>query len=366
MLSEIDIKSPVNSLYIIDDKLIVACGGGPGIKNKLILYQLHPGFIGEKLIELDLQDSPNFIEGIPSKKIIGTCTKNTIIFYSISSDWKTFKKLYTLNTTPKDSILISFKIQETLLALGDIDGNLKIYNINFNNNKEIIDITEKNSLHNAHWRGINKIEFITKPNNLKFILTASGDGNCKLFDIKDLSKPITLQTNFSFRQFISESANYCMNDIIYIPEKSMAYTIQSSKKDKKAKSFMTKWDLSNVNYISPVETINISDVPCTSLDITEDKKYLGVTDTQGKIFFVDCNMFKISGSNKIGEIALKCCKFYKNYFISGSIGYTLKIDKLKSGINMTFFKYIFYVFLILGICYYIYLKKNKLLDENII
>ena len=364
MLTEIDIKSPVNSVYVIEDKLIVACGGGPGIKNKLILYQLNQGFIGEKLIENDLQDSPNFIEGIPSKKIFGTCTKNTIIFYSISPNFRSFKKLYTLNISPIDIILISFKIHENLLALGDIEGNLKLYKINFNPNNEILSLTELNSLNHAHWRGINKIEFINRT-NLKFILTASGDGNCKLFDIKDLPQPIKFITNFSFRQSLSESANYCMNDLLYLPEKNIAYTIQSSKKDKKAKSFMTQWDLSNVNNIKPIDTINISDSPCTSMDITEDKKYVGVADTQGRIIFVDRNKLKICGEDKIGEIALKCCKFYKNYFISGSIGYTLRIDKLKSGFNSTFLKYIFYAFLICGICYYIYLKKNKLLDENI-
>ena len=362
MKDEIDIESPINSIYIIEDKLIVACGGGPGLKNKLILYQIHPGYIGEKLIENILEETPKFIEGIPNKKIFGICCDNQIIFYSISQNWKSFNKIHSLIINPKETVLISFKIHENYLAVGDFEGELKLFNIKFNND-QIVSTNEIGFFHNAHWRGINKIEFMTK-NEMKFLITASGDGNCKVFDITDLSKSITLVSNFSFRQSYSEPANYCMNDLIFIQEKNIAYTIQSSKNDKKAKSFLTKWDLNNVNLVKPLETINVSNLPCSSLDITEDKKYLGITDVQGKIFFIDLKRFRICNKEQIGENQLKCCKFYNNNFVTGSIGYKLRIDKLKYGFNFDILKNLFYVFIALGICYYIYLKKNKLLDEN--
>jgi WD40 repeat protein len=361
MYSEIDIHSPVNSIYIIQDKLIVACGGGPGLKNKLILYQLQPGYIGQKLNEIELEQTPKFIEGIPSKKIFGICCENQIIFYSISQDWKSFKITYTLSIEPKDSVLISFKINNNILAIGDIDGELKLFNITLTNN-EIVSANQSGFIHNAHWRGINKIDFILK-NNMKFLITASGDGNCKIFNITDLSKPIELLSNFSFRQSYSETANYCMNDLLLIPEQNIAYTIQSSKNDKKAKSFLTKWDVSNVNLVQPLETINISNLPCSSLDLTENKKYLGITDVQGKIFFVKTNGLKICGGGTIGENQLKCCKFYNNYLVTGSVAYKLRIDKLKLGFNMDIFKYLLYVVIILGFYYYIHLKKNNLIDD---
>ena len=69
MDSEIDIHSPVNSIYIIQDKLIVACGGGPGLKNKLILYQLNLGNIGDILIDNIIEKTPKFIEGKILNKI---------------------------------------------------------------------------------------------------------------------------------------------------------------------------------------------------------------------------------------------------------------------------------------------------------
>ena len=367
MKEEIDIESPINSIYIIQDKLIVACGGGPGLKNKIILYQLQLGNIGPKLIENILEETPKFIEGIPSKGIFAICCDNHIIFYSISQDWKSFNELYNLDINPTDTIIISFKINENILAVGDFEGELKLFNITFkNSNKEIVSINEIGSFHNAHWRGINKIEFMTKKTSkgdLKFLITASGDGNCKIFDITDIPN-ITFVSNFSFRQSYAESANYCMNDLIFLPEKHIAYTIQSSKNDKKAKSFLTKWDLTNVNYVKPLDTINISNLPCSSLDINEFKEYLGITDVQGKIFFVDLSSFRICNKETIGENQLKCCKFYQNYFVTGSIGYKLRIDKLKSGFNTAIIKNIFYAFIIIGICYYVYLKKNKLLDEN--
>ena len=70
MKNEIDIESPINSLYIIEDKLIVACGGGPGLKNKLILYQLQLGNIGDILIDNIIEKTPKFIERIPVKKYL--------------------------------------------------------------------------------------------------------------------------------------------------------------------------------------------------------------------------------------------------------------------------------------------------------
>lgn len=362
MEPNINIESPVNSLYIIEDKLIVACGGGPGLKNKLILYQLQPGVIGQKIFELILEETPKFIEGIPSKKIFGICCQNKIIFYSFSPDMQSFKTIYTLDIEPKDSVLISFKIYGNILAVGDFDGELKLFNITFNNNNEIQSINETRSFHNAHWRGINKIEFMSK-NKMNFLITASGDGNCKVFDITDLSKSPTLISNFSFRQSYTETANYCMNDLLFIPEKNIAYTIQSSKNDKKAKSFLTKWDLNNVNLVKPLETINISNLPCSSIDLTEDKQYLGITDVQGKIFFVKTNGLKVCFSQAIGENQLKCCKFYKNDFITGSIAYTLRMDKLKSSFNFANLKYLFYLFIVMGFCYYIYLKKNNLIQD---
>ena len=363
MEPNINIESPVNSLYIIQDKLIVACGGGPGLKNKLILYQLNSGIIGNKIFELILEETPKFIEGVPSKKIFGICSQNKIIFYSFSHDMKSFKIIYTLDINPIDSVLISFKIYENMLAVGDFEGELKLFNITFNNINEIQSINEIGYYHNAHWRGINKIEFMIK-NKMKFLITASGDGNCKIFDISNLSKnTFTLITNFSFRQNYNETANYCMNDLLFIPEENIAYTIQSSKNDKKAKSFLTKWDLNNVNLIKPLETINISNLPCSSIDITEDKKYLGITDVQGKIFFVATNGLKICFSQTIGENQLKCCKFYKEHLITGSIAYTLRIDKLKTGFNFSYLKYLYYLLLIVGFCYYIHLKKNNLIND---
>ena len=85
---------------------------------------------------------------------------------------------------------------------------------------------------------------------------------------------------------------------------------------------------------------------------------MGITDIEGKIFFVDAKNMKIT------EEMLRNCKFYNNHLITGSIGHWLKINKLLTSFSSAFFKFIFYVGLFLGICYYIYLKKNKLIDEN--
>ena len=364
MEQEINIKSPIFSLYTLDNILIIACGGGDkkfGVLNKIIAYQLNEGYFGQKLIEENLDEIPEFIEGIPSKKIFGFCSQNKIYFYNLSKDNKSFKKLYTLTINPKETSLNCFKISNDLLASGDDKGSLILFKIIFNN-EEINSIDEMASNPNAHFRGINKIEFGFK-NKINYLITASGDGTCKIFEI---SKPsfktfLKMVSFFSFRQFISEPANYYMRDLIFINEKNIAYTIQSPKE---GKSFLTKWDVSNINSVKPIKTINISNVPCPSFDLTEDKKYFGITDREGRIFFVDENNMVITWLKKIGEDMLKNCRFYKKYFITGSIGYMLRINNLKTKFHFSFFKFIFYATLILGICYYIYLKKNKLIDEN--
>jgi WD40 repeat protein len=361
MNQEIDVKSPIFSLYIIKDKLIVACGGGGkkfGIINKILVYQLHTGYIGETLIEKELDEIPEYIEGIPSKNIFCYISKNKIVFNSLANDYKSFQAIYTLTINPEDNILKCFKIEENLLAIGDDNGAIKLFTINFNNNNEIASINETASNENAHFRGINSIEFSFRNKN-KFLITASGDGNCKIFDITNPSeKIIKMNSFFSFRQSIAESANYFMRDLIYIKDKHIAYTIQSPRK---GKSFLTKWDLSNVNFAQPIETIEVSNAPCSSFDISQNKKYLGITDIEGKIFFVDAKNMKITGWKKIGEEMLRNCKFFNNYLITGSIGHWLKINKLLTSFSSAFFKFIFYVGLFLGICYYIYLKKNKLI-----
>ena len=365
MEKEIDLKSPIFSLYTLDDLLFIACGGGDkkfGVLNKIIAYKLSDGYFGQKLIEENLDVIPQYIEGIPSKKIFGFCSENKIHFYNLSNNNKSFQELYTLTIKPKETSLNCFTINNDLLAAGDDSGSLMLFKINFNNN-EINSIEEVASNPIAHYRGINKIAFGFK-NTINFLITASGDGTCKIFEI---SKPniktfLKMVSFFSFRQFIFEPANYFMRDLIFVNDKNIVYTLQSPKE---GKSFLTKWDASNINFVKPIKTIKISNVPCPSFELTKDKNYFGITDREGRIFFVDANNMVLTGSSKIGEDMLRHCKFYKNYFITGSISSIMKINKLKTGFSFSFFKFIFYTSLILGFCYYIYLKKNNLIDENI-
>ena len=361
METEINVQSPIFSLYILDNKLLVACGGGDekfGVKNKILLYQLHDGYFGEKLIEEKFDKIPEYIEGIPLKNIFSFCSLNKIYFYTISKDKKSFQKIYTLNINQEDISLNCFKISENYLATGDEKGSLKLFQIEFNNN-QINNIKEIGSNPNAHLRGINKIAFGFK-NNIKFLITASGDGTCKIFDISNHST-IKSVSFFSFRQSLSEKSNYFMRDLIYINEKNLAYTIQSPKK---GKGFLTKWDVSNINFVRPIETIEISGAPCTSFSLSENKKYLGITDNECRIIFVDAKNMEITGWDKIGDDMLRNSQFYGNYLITGSIGSHLRISKLKTGFKWTFFKYIFYLLIFLGVCYYIYLKKNNLINED--
>ena len=349
------------SIYSIEDKLIVASGGGDkkfGVKNKITLYQLGPGSISKALKEENFDQIPEFIEGIPSKKIFGICSKNKVIFYSLSGN--DFQNIYTLTLNPEDISLTCFKIYEDMLATADDSGCLTLFKISFNNN-QINSINEVGKNDNAHVRGINKIAFFVKNKN-KFLLTASQDGTCKIFGIyESQEKPIKMNTYFCFRQFQYENSNYFMRDLIYVNKENIVYTLQSLAK---GKTFLTKWDASNVNSVKPIETIMICNDPCFSFDIDESLSYLGIADSKGNIYFVDAKNMVLTGSKTIGENMLKDCRFYKNYLVTGNIGNELGINKLMTGFNFKLIRFLFYAALVFGIYYYIYLRKNNLIDVD--
>lgn len=366
MKKEIDLESPIFSVYVIDDKLIVACGGGNpkcGKKNKIILYKMESGYIDSKpLFEEDSGDNlPQYLDGIQSKRIFGYCAENKIYFYSLEQEGNKFNKLYTLDIVPKKTSLECFKIDGNLLVSGSELGGIKLFEIDYSG-EGINKITELCSEEDAHYKSINKIELIDHEKT-KVILTASGDGYCKLFGInkKGNNYSLNLISNFSFRQFPYEPSNYFMRDIIYNKEDSTIYTLQSPEE---GSGFLTKWSSININYITPIKTIKISDSPCPSFSITKDRKYIGITDKQGKIIFVNAKDLKVTGSKKIGNDMLKYCSFYQNYLISGSISYILSINKLCKGSNTKIFSVLLHLLLIAGIVYYVYLKKNNLISED--
>ena len=70
----------------------------------------------------------------------------------------------------------------------------------------------------------------------------------------------------------------------------------------------------------------------------------------------------MTGSTNIGENMLKDCRFYKNYLVTGNIGNELGMNKLMTGFNFKLIRFLFYAALIFGIYYYIYLRKNNLID----
>lgn len=365
MKKEIDLGSPIFSLYIIDDKLIIACGGDPkcGNKNKILLSQISSGYIDSNILcEENLGDNlPKYIEGIPSKKIFGYCTDNQILFYSLTKDGQKFNKIYTMDSFQEKIMIKCFRIDDNLLAVGTEVGGLKLFQINFSG-EEINDIIELSSEDEAHSKGINKLEFIYQKKN-KLILTASSDGHCKLYMINKNRDNYSLNmvSQFSFRKYITEPANYCMRDMIYSKNDSTVYTLQSPGD---GNSFITQWSLKDLNFITPIKTVKVSNNPCPCFDLTEDKKYFGVTETKGKIYFVDAKNLSVTGSKKLGEHMLKHGRIFKNYFITGSIDYILSINKIISGMNICVFKALFYILVFASIGYYAYLKKNNLLKDD--
>lgn len=362
----VKLESPVFGLYTIDNYLIICSGGGNkkfGVKNKILLYNLSPyGLSSKPLFEKIIDDSiPTFITGINDKQIFVTSMNGAAYFYKISSN--KFEEIYTLDVLEEynnneeiflSCIHINNKTGE--MVTGTSNGILSYFKITYkyNNNANSIDsinIVSKND--KAHLRAINNLTIVKKGKN-NLVITASGDGNCKVFDLNNELRYIS---KFSFRQFEGETANYYMRDILY--DNFNIYTLQSPIQ---GKSFITKWSLKNINQIAPIETIEVSNNVCFSMNFNKNKNLIGIIDSEGNILFVNPYNMNLIGKKKVVENMIKSGIFWEKYFIIGSIDNTVSMNTIKS--NFSFFGFLrilFILFCIVFVSYDIYIKtKNKL------
>ena len=356
-MSKKTLESPIFALYIIEDNIIVASGGGDkkfGVKNKLLLYNIKNGNISNPIFEKEMgNDIPIFITGIPEKKIFLTCVNNKTIFYLLSNNkFDEIHQIQTLDYYTEDIFQSCVSIKNNDMCTGSSTGELKHFAIRINNNKiESINLLSSNL--NAHLKSINNLIIAIK-GKYKYIITASGDGTCKVFDINTKEKIIKQITKFSFRVNINEPANYFMRDIIYDESNKYIFTLQSPLK---GKTYVTKWSFNNVNNIIPIETMEICKGTGFSFSITNNKKLIGITNSEGEIFYIDCYNMKIISNSLIGENIIKCGMFYNDqFFITGSVDNILRSSIVNYG-GTNFIPILFKLIIFALICFDIYRKK---------
>lgn len=342
-------NSPVIGLFIINNYLIVASGGGGkkfGLRNKLLSYRLSLKGISEVIYEKEIDEMPVFISGLQTHSLFCVCMSNQSLFYSLNDkgEFNEVNKIATLDIKSKEIFqsVCQMSSDGKYFGCGLNNGTLKIYDMKLQQNgvESFLLKIEKS----VHIRVINHIVFIS---HKKIVLTASGDGSCKMFEIDTLKQ----LAKISFRQSLNESANYFMRDIIYDSYSNVVYTLQSLFR---GKTFITKWDL-NQN-LKPMRTLEVNDKVCFAFSYSQSMGILGITDAEGYLIFVNSKTMSVISKEKIGENLITSSKFFENYLITGSADNFVRINKAK-GASIGFFTMLFRLIIIGLVAYYIYLMK---------
>ena len=358
----VKLESPVFGLYTIDNYLIICSGGGNkkfGVKNKILLYNLtSKGISSKPIFEKIIDDSiPTFITGINKKQIFVTSMNGSAYFYKISNNkFEEIYKLDVLSEYNEELFLNCFYIDNNTgeMITGTSNGILSYFKISYKNgNENLIETINLNCENDkAHIRTINNLIIIKKGKN-NYVVTASGDGNCKIFDLNDNLRFIS---KFSFRQFEGETANYYMRDLLYDKFNNYVFTLQSPTQ---GKSFITKWSLKNINEVKPIETLELTNVVCFSMNFNKNENVIGVIDSDGNILFVNPYEMNIMGKKKVGENMIKCGVFWEKYYIVGSIDNFVSMNKIKNNFGFFgFLRILFLLFCIVFVSYDIYIKKK--------
>lgn len=135
---------------------------------------------------IDISSKGRYLAGIAKDKEKADKEANYVVVWDPENKSDNFR----LETTGKNIKVIRFNPDNNILAIGDINGNVELWDVNLR--KKISEVK-------AHSAQINDIQFNT---TLKQMATASNDKTLKLFNIKDpadlTEPPITFSDNEGF------------------------------------------------------------------------------------------------------------------------------------------------------------------------
>jgi hypothetical protein len=134
-----------------------------------------------------------------------------------------------------------------------------------------------------------------------------------------------------------------MRDLAYDKYSNVIYTLQSPLR---GKSFITKWNV--YKNLEPIETVEVSNVVCSSMTYSEDMGVLGVTDSEGGVLYVDAGKnMKVIKRLSIGENMIKCGGFYRGKFVSGSVDNFIRLNNAYEGSCCSFSTIVFLILICL-------------------
>lgn len=200
----------------------------------------------------------------------------------------------------------------------------------------------------AHSKSVNDILFIEEKN---FLITASSDGYCKIFEMSTLK----MLKKISFRLNQEEKNNYSIRGIKYDKNSNSLFTIQAPMR---GDTYLTKWSVSN-NF-QPIETIFITDTIACTLDFSPKFNLISVADCKGGLIYVDPNgdMSIIKKIKFENESTIKSIAFKNHNVISGTADNALQLNTIYTP-NFISLTLIFKILIVAFIAYCIYIRNIK-------
>jgi WD40 repeat protein len=196
----------------------------------------------------------------------------------------------------------------------------------------------------AHLKSINDILIIDDKN---LILTAGSDGVVKIYELTTLK----LLKKLSFKVDINEKSNYSMRGMKYDKYGGFLYTIQAPMR---GRTYLTKWD--GKNNFTPVNTLEVSDTICTSIDYSPLYDLIGLSDCKGSLIYVDAskNMNRLK-EVYLSEITIKSVAFKNGNLVSGAADNALQLNYIYKP-NLVSFTFLMKLFVFVLVAYYMYNK----------
>lgn len=161
------------------------------------------------------------------------------------------------------------------------------------------------------------------------------------------------------RKSVEEKHNYSLKGLVYDKQGGFLYSIQAPLR---GYTYLTKWDAKN-NF-SPINSIEISDSICTSIDYSPRFDLLAMADCKGSLIYVDPSgasgqMSKIK-EVFLSEITLKSIAFKNENLVSGAADNALQLNYIYKP-SLISFTFVFKILFLVIFAYYLFLRfSNKI------
>lgn len=161
------------------------------------------------------------------------------------------------------------------------------------------------------------------------------------------------------RKSVEEKHNYSLKGLVYDKQGGFLYSIQAPLR---GYTYLTKWDAKN-NF-SPINSIEISDSICTSIDYSPRFDLLAMADCKGSLIYVDPSgasgqMSKIK-EVFLSEITLKSIAFKNENLVSGAADNALQLNYIYKP-SLISFTFVFKILFLVIFAYFLFLRfSNKI------